>query len=277
MKEVSLLGIIYAEDKLKIKYSVSLIEQISFEDGTFKYIFKPFYNVIDLLNPSFFQGIPGLNLDSRKIEYIRSNKTPTFIYERTPQENREDLWELLEEVDLKYLDKLEWLIRTDKIYTGDSLTVGKYIAAQIKNDCNDIVYGDKIVVDSISNISNNNFEMLKKLLKIITLGAYLESKDFNIDDSNRHEMYILIYHLYKNEYLKRKILQKSGIEKARSNDVYRGRKKIKVSIPKLEEVIERLELKDITPIEAMEILGLKSKRTLYRRIKEFKDEILNEK
>ncbi|MCK5732313.1 MAG: recombinase family protein, partial [Tenericutes bacterium] len=103
MKEHIVKGIIYTRDSLNLEYAVCYIEQISYENDHYKYIFRPFYSIIDLCNASFFQGIPGLKLELRKYEYIRQNKTPTFIYERTPQENREDLWHLLDEVEMNYL------------------------------------------------------------------------------------------------------------------------------------------------------------------------------
>lgn len=274
MKEISVKGIIYVLDELNVQYSVCSIEQIHYEDDTFKYLFKPFYNIIDMLKPSFFQGIPGLNLELRKAEYIRVNKTPTFIYERTPQENRQDLWELLDEAAMKYLDKLEWLIRTDKKYTGDSLMVERYSEGVKKYDVRNIVYNDKINVNSIEDIGKNNFEILGNLLQIIAKGAYLTTDDYSINDTNRSEMYSLIYPLYSNEYKKMKNLQREGIQQTKRNHVYRGRKKINVSPPKLEEVIERMKSKDITEKEGMEILGLKSRSTFYRRIREFKKENL---
>ena len=36
---------------------------------SFKYIFRPYYDIIELCNTSFFQGIPGLNLELKKEEY----------------------------------------------------------------------------------------------------------------------------------------------------------------------------------------------------------------
>ncbi len=271
MKEHSVEGIIYAVDELNIKYAVCYIKQIYYEDKTIKYIFKPYYQIIDMLNPSFFQGIPGLNLDLRKKEYIRENRTPTFIYERTPQENREDLWELLEEVNLNYLDKLEWLIRTDKIYTGDSLIVERFNEPKLKNNVKDLVIKDNIVVDSINVLGRDTYEVIRNLLKIITYGAFLKTKDFEVNDKNRTNLYALIYTLYRNEYKKLKKRQRDGIEKAKSKNVYRGRKKIEVSLPKLNEVVEYMKAKKMTEQEAMEVLGLHSRSTLYRRIRDYKN------
>lgn len=79
----------------------------------FEYVFEPNYFLIDLLDSKYFQGIPGLNLDLKKQEYIRKNIIPTFISERVPQKNREDFYELLEKLNMKSMDPIEYLIRTD--------------------------------------------------------------------------------------------------------------------------------------------------------------------
>ncbi|QVK17997.1 hypothetical protein KHQ81_14400 [Mycoplasmatota bacterium] len=113
---------------------------------------------------------------------------------------------------------------------------------------------------------------MANFLQIITKAAYLITDNYNINDTNRFEMYSLIYTLYSNEYNKMKNLQREGIQQSKRNHVYRGRKKINVPLPKLEEVIERMKSKDITEKEGKEILGLKSRSTFYRRIREFKNE-----
>lgn len=67
-----------------------------------------------------FQGIPGLNLDLKKEVYIRENILPTFISERVPSKNREDLYDLLKSVNLTYMDSIEYLCRTKYKYSGDN-------------------------------------------------------------------------------------------------------------------------------------------------------------
>lgn len=269
MKKHVVKGMIYAVDHMNLEYSVCSIEQATYEDESFSYTFKPHYNIIELCDPSFFQGIPGLNLDLKKKIYIRENKTPTFIYERTPQENREDLWDLLDEVNMDYLDKLEWLIRTDKVYTGDRLIVKRHISPVAKNNLSQIVYGDIIRIRSIDDFHKAYFEKLKVLLTIITTGAHLQADDMIINDEHREAIFRIVYPLYKSEYLKRKEKQQEGIEQARRNNVYKGRKKIKVSQPKLEEVMTKMNKREITAKEAAMLLGLGSVSTLYRRIREF--------
>lgn len=67
-----------------------------------------------------------MDLDLRKKEYIRRNRVPVFISERTPSKNRENLIELLDACGMDYLNRLEWLIRTDTRYAGDSLYVCRW-------------------------------------------------------------------------------------------------------------------------------------------------------
>jgi len=272
MKEHIVKGIIYAVDEINIEYAVCTIEQVTYEDQTYKYIFKPLYDIIDLCDTSFFQGIPGLNLELKKNEYIRENKTPTFIYERTPQENREDLWDLLEEVRMEYLDKLEWLIRTDRVYTGDNLIVKRFKKPSIKYDLDKIVYGDEIHLETINNHFKTTYEKLKILTEIAAKGASIETEEFCVDLNNREDVFNVTYSIYKSEYLSRKRKQRKGIEEAKKKNLYKGRKKIKVSKPKLEEVISKMYRNEITVKEALNILNLNSKSTLYRRIREFKEE-----
>ena len=71
MKEHHTKAYIYVSDPHGIKYVVSTIEQIIYEDESINYIFTPHYTVIDFLDPSFFQGIPGLDLNLRKERYLR--------------------------------------------------------------------------------------------------------------------------------------------------------------------------------------------------------------
>ena len=91
----------------------------------FNYIISPLWDIIDVLSPKVFQGIPGIDMELRLEHYYRVNYVPVFITERTPGESREDLWELLESVGLDYYDRLEWLIRTNLRAAIDNLIVEK--------------------------------------------------------------------------------------------------------------------------------------------------------
>ena len=126
MREIKTERCICIDDAYGFTYRIAKIEYIEREDESFEYIFYPNYSVIDLLGDDIFQGIPGLDLDLRKKEYIRRNRVPVFISERTPSKNRENLIELLDACGMDYLNRLEWLIRTDTRYAGDSLYVCRW-------------------------------------------------------------------------------------------------------------------------------------------------------
>ena len=81
---------------------VALMRYIVREDETFRYELEPNYEVIDLLDSSDFQGIPGFDLSARKTCYERDSRTPTLIADRAPMANREDLWSLLDECGMDY-------------------------------------------------------------------------------------------------------------------------------------------------------------------------------
>ena len=116
-------GIIKAVTKNGEKISVAQIDYQVFEEENFQYVFQPFWDVIDGLPASVFQGIPGIDMELRLERYYRVNYIPTFITERTPSKNREDLWELLESVELDYYDRFEWLLRTTMRSANDNLIV----------------------------------------------------------------------------------------------------------------------------------------------------------
>lgn len=263
-------GMIYAVDEIQIEYAVCKISQVHYEDDTYEYIFEPNYSVIDLLNSDVFQGVPGIDLELKKDRYVRKNMVPTFIYERTPQENREDLYELLDEYELDFLDPLEWLIRSNFKYTGDNLVVRRYEKPVIVYSVNRIP-GSSIEIDSITALGQSNYKRLKTILQLIADGSYLYTPGFCIDDENRENLHGMVKALYEVEYKARERRQKRGIGIAKEKGKYKGRKKIEISLPKLAEVSDLLERGKISSKEGMEILGLNSKSTFYRRLKEFRN------
>ena len=126
-------GIIKAVTASGEKIQVARIDYESFENEEFQYIISPFWDIIDVLSPKVFQGIPGIDMELRLEHYYRVNYVPVFITERTPGESREDLWELLESVGLDYYDRLEWLIRTNLRAAIDNLIVERARDERKKN------------------------------------------------------------------------------------------------------------------------------------------------
>lgn len=119
-------GIIKAVSECGEKISVGRIDYQEFGDEDYQYVISPYWDIVDALTPDIFQGIPGIDMDLRLSSYYRVNYTPVFITERTPSENREDLWELLESVGLNYYDRFEWLLRTPLRCANDNLIVERY-------------------------------------------------------------------------------------------------------------------------------------------------------
>lgn len=257
MKKISTTALICLKDNYGILYKVSKIEYDEYENGEFEYRFTPYYNVIDLMPSSIFQGIPGLDLPFRKKEYIRKNRIPVFISERTPSEKREDVRMLLEENNMESLNRLEWLIRTKTKYSGDNFQVIPYTGNEV------ISYKKHSMFDLVKRSDS----IIKALLSIICAGDFLYSDDITIDDQTRSDYYRLLIQLYSKEYNSRKDTQRNGIEKAKKQSVYKGRKKKKIDPLLLEKTLDDYKNKRISIEVATKQLGI-SKATFFRRLKE---------
>lgn len=259
MRENTTKGLICLRDDYEIEYKIALITYTEREDESFTYTFRPYYNVIDLLQPPVFQGIPGLNLDLKRECYVRENRIPVFISERTPGKNREDLWELLEAVGMEYLDPLEWLIRTDMRYPGDRFYVRRYSP---QDDSRCVRLGNENQAERASTYS-------RYLLDLICQGHDVRAEFYQIDDSNRKEYYHLLMTMYRKEadYLKNKRIE--GIRQSAACGNYRGRVRIQIDEVKAEEVFGLFEKNKISEEEALKRLEI-SRATFYRRLREFR-------
>lgn len=259
MREATTMGVICTKDKYNFIYKIAKIVYTEYEDGNYLYSIAPFYNVIDMLSPSVFQGIPGLDLSTRKPVYERKNITPTFISERTPNENKENLYELLEECGMDYLNRLEWLIRSKYRYSGDNFFVKRY---------DETDNGITINVVSIKELVKRTNLINKKLLEIICYGNNLVSSEFSINDSNRTEYYKLLMSLYATALESKKEKQREGIEKCKANGGFKGRKKLLLDEVLLQSVLSDFSNKIITEEEALQRLNI-SRSTFFRRMKEY--------
>lgn len=250
MKSVTSKASIYVNDAFGIAYHVCDIEYTIREDDTFRYIFKPCYSVIDLLNSDIFQGIPGLNLNLRLKEYKRENIVPVFISERVPSINREDLPQLLLERGLKYLDPIQYMINDFNKYSGDNFYVQKYHDKQTIN------------VKEESLLQRNTQSTILYLLKIIANGDDVTGL-FNIDDNNRHDIYQTMIVLYRRSYLHAREHILKGIKSAKNKHIYRGRKPIEVDHLKFLELEQLIKQGDMQVGEAIKVLGI-SRDKYYR-------------
>ena len=260
MNKLVTQGIICQKDDYNFVYKIAHIEYVEYENGEFSYYFYPYYNVIDLLSSHIFQGIPGLDLSKRLKCYERHNITPVFISERTPSDNREDLWEYLDKYNMKSLNRLEWLIKTDTKYSGDRLYV-----IERRN-----IEDDHIInVDSMFNLVKRSDSINKVLLEIICYGDYLNCKEIAINDNNRKDYYDLLMPIYIKEYTLRRNKVMHGIKVSKEKDTYKGRKKIMLDPLLFRKVGQEYLKGNISLEEALSKLKI-SRATFFRRLKDLR-------
>lgn len=269
-------GIIYAVDRDGDKYAVGRVDFERFDEQNFQYIFSPKWSVIDSLPASIFQGIPGLDMSMRLEHYYRVNMTPYFIAERTPGESREDLWELLEAVGLDYYDRFEWLLRTDMRCGIDNLIVERAesprrivfeSAWQLPDN---LQPGDCIVIRGLHSIAATSHQLRRHLLQILRSGVQIWDESENCAISEE-ECSLLLKLLMLQEELDRKNNKhrhEEGVAKAKQEGKYTGRKRIPVDPNLLRRIAADFDRHKITEAEAMSRLGISSRSTFYRRLRE---------
>lgn len=262
MRPITTKGVIcLADETTRLEYHLGAIEYTEYEDGSFRYVITPNYSVIALLHPPLFQGIPGVNLDLHCKEYVRENRTPVFVSERAPAENREDVRELLDRCGLEYLNRLEWLIRTATRYSGDHLYV-------IRAEEADLPAPAPVFVGDLSGLGARSAQATKALLDMMCQGRVIRGEGFTIDDSNRAEFYATLHALYVKEksFIDRQ--RHAGIKRASVEGKYQGRQRIRLDEIKLADIIDRYSAELITAEQAASELKI-SRATFFRRLKEF--------
>ena len=267
-------GIIKAVMKSGEKISVAQIDYQEFDEENFQYVISPYWEIIDGLPASVFQGIPGIDMELRLEKYYRVNYIPTFIAERTPSENREDLWEIMESVDLDYYDRFEWLLRTTMRAANDNLIVERRRMSQVTEQfttgiMSALQYGDKVIVDSLESIADTNVGYSEVIFKALTTGVDILNQrgEILVDIHARSSMVPIVVTQRIIAHREYKANRKDGIEKAKKEGKYTGRKPIEVDKKVLMQVNEELKVGLITVEEAMKRAKIGSKSTFYRKIR----------
>lgn len=266
-------GIIKAVMKSGEMISVAQIDYQEFDEENFQYVICPYWEIIDGLPPCVFQGIPGIDMELRLERYYRVNYIPTFIAERTPSENREDLWEILESVGLDYYDRFEWLLRTTMRAANDNLIVERKRESKVLKDFStedSLQYGDKIIVDSIEAIADTTAGFADRIFIAVTNGVDLVTSSGQVlIDLERRAVMVAIVVTQKMITRREQIEnRRDGIERAKKDGKYTGRKPIEVDNEVLLQVKEELKEKLITLEEAMRRTKIESKSTFYRKLKQ---------
>jgi len=174
---------------------------------------------------------------------------PVFMRERTPSANRVNLAEELQKANLTYLNRLEWLIRTDTVYTGDKLVV------------------QESGFNNFSGISTRSAQWhALSALQLLGMRSPIVIDGIAFADSDRTTLIKAFLIEYEFLSTKRKTNQREGQLLAKETASYAGRKPISVPLPLLAEVKKNLNNGHITIAQAMQLTKL-SRTTLYRRLK----------
>lgn len=267
-------GIIKAVMKNGDKVSVAQIDYQEFDEENFQYVISPYWEIVDGLPASVFQGIPGIDMDLRLKDYYRVNYIPTFISERTPSESREDLWELLESVGLDYYDRFEWLLRTSMRAANDNLIVERRrMEETVKQFASGVIsglqYGDKVIVESLETIADTTAGLADGMFSIVAGGVDVitQSGQVLVDAMTRAAMvpYMITQRIISRR--ERAANRQEGIEQAKKKGKYTGRKPIEVDENALRQVARELDEGLITVEEAMKRVKINSRSTFYRKLR----------
>lgn len=132
--------------------------------------------------------------------------------------------------------------------------------------------GDVVVAESISRIARNTKDLLDIVERLEEKGVDFISRKEAIDTKTPSGKFMLtvfgaIAQLEREYILDR---QREGIEIARQNGKYQGRKPIVVDEDKFAAVYAKWKSGNCKAVEAMRELGLKS-ATFYRRVKKYEE------
>ncbi len=265
MKSHKSEGEICLDGPCGLVYDIGLITYVVFEDESFRYEFLPNWPVIDLLDSPEFQGVPGFDLDARKSVYVRENITPTFITERAPVENREGLWQLLEEVGMDYLDKVEWLVRTNTRYIGDGLYVRR--AKQKAGDVEKTRADAPIEVNNAITSAQNSMSAELALLKELCAGRRVAVAGEELGSEARRALHVALRALLEKSQAYREDKRVEGVKAAAKRGTYAGRKRKGLDPLVLAETFDMYETGALNAAAAAKRLGI-SQATFFRRLKE---------
>lgn len=128
--------------------------------------------------------------------------------------------------------------------------------------------GDIVVVESISRIARNTRDLLSIISSLSEKGVEFVSLKENIDTATPQGRFMLTVFGALAELERESILerQREGIEIAKAEGKYKGRKPIDVNEDQFRNTCGRWRAGEITATAAMKEIGIKA-NTFYRRVK----------
>ena len=129
--------------------------------------------------------------------------------------------------------------------------------------------GDIVIVESISRIARNTRDLLSIISELTEKGVEFVSLKESIDTTTPQGRFMLTVFGALAELERENILerQREGIEIAKAEGKYKGRKPVEVDTELFKTVCKRWRTGEITATAAMNEVGLKP-NTFYRRVKE---------
>lgn len=130
--------------------------------------------------------------------------------------------------------------------------------------------GDLLIVESISRIARNTRDLLVIVADLTEKGVEFISLKENIDTTTPQGRFMLTVFAALAELERENILerQREGIEIAKAEGKYTGRKRLDFDETQFRKVCARWRAGEITATAAMKEVGLKP-NTFYRRVKDF--------
>ena len=130
-------------------------------------------------------------------------------------------------------------------------------------------YGDKIIVDSMEAIGDTTAGFTDGIFTIVTNGVDVidQSGQVLVDAMTRAAMIPIVVTQRMITRREHAASRREGIEQAKKNGKYTGRKPIKVDEKVLRQVNQELKDGLITVEEAMQRTKIGSKSTFYRKIR----------
>lgn len=128
--------------------------------------------------------------------------------------------------------------------------------------------GDSVTVESISRIARNTRDLLSIIATLTEKGVEFISLKESIDTTTPQGRFMLTVFGALSELERESLLQRQreGIEIAKAEGKYKGRKPVTINEAKFRAVCARWRASDITATAAMKEVGLKP-NTFYRRVK----------
>ncbi len=239
MRTVEEKGLIVIKEK-GITYNICELIQTTNGDS-FNYIFKPNYQVIDLLPKDVgFEGIQGLDLSLKEREYYREG-IPTFVSERVPPSNRIELDTILKEVGLSYYDPIQLMIKSKEKYCGDNLMV--------------IPFMERKAVDIQLEGTTNTYKTVSDIVRNIAINNIVTTDGEQIVADLTFKLYYPIYLDFYNKLVKKQLI--SGGQNGK------GRPKVNIKQEDFEQILKLYRAKQISMSEALRTLKI-SRSTFIR-------------